>query len=102
MTQLDLSVCAYYCILKLVRAIANLVRGGETQPVHLAEALQYRPKLTLGEEHHDRESWSSTKVLQIYRGCGETQIGLRGPRPILRRSNCLSPGPFHRRQSTGW
>jgi magnesium chelatase family protein len=47
MTQLNLSARAYHRILKLARTIADLTGCQEIQSVHLAEALQYRPKFML-------------------------------------------------------
>jgi len=48
MSQLNLSACAYHRILKLARTIANFAGCEEIQLVHLAEALQYSPKLMMG------------------------------------------------------
>lgn len=47
MRQLQLTARAYHRVLKLSRTIADLVGSEAITQVHLAEALQYRPKLDL-------------------------------------------------------
>jgi len=47
MSQMNLSVKAYHRILKLARTIADLAKSEDIQSAHLAEALQYCPKLMM-------------------------------------------------------
>jgi magnesium chelatase family protein len=42
--QLNLSARAYHRVLKLARTIADLAEEAEIGVIHLAEALQYRPR----------------------------------------------------------
>jgi magnesium chelatase family protein len=48
MQQLQLSARAYHRVLKLARTIADLAGAEHIGPSHLAEALQYRPRLEMG------------------------------------------------------
>jgi magnesium chelatase family protein len=45
--QLQLTARVYYRVLKLSQTIADLAGSEAITQVHLAEALQYRPKLDL-------------------------------------------------------
>ncbi len=45
MNQMQFSARAYHRVLKLARTIADLAGESRIGPQHLAEALQYRPKL---------------------------------------------------------
>jgi len=47
-SQLNLTDRAYHRVLTLARAIADLAGSEAIAPQHLAEALQYRPKLGVG------------------------------------------------------
>jgi len=47
MSQLQLTARAYHRVLKLSRRLADLAGAESIAPHHLAEALQYRPKLTI-------------------------------------------------------
>ena len=45
MRQLQLSARGYHRVLKLARTIAGLGHDVQISPVHLAEAMQYSPRL---------------------------------------------------------
>jgi len=47
MNQMQLSARAYHRVLKLARTIVDLAGEDKITPAHLAEALQYRPKLNM-------------------------------------------------------
>jgi magnesium chelatase family protein len=44
---MQLSAQAYHCILKLARTIADLAGVQDISIAHLAEALNYRPRLNI-------------------------------------------------------
>jgi len=47
MQQMNLSARAYHRVLKLSRTIADLAGEGKIRVEHLAEALQYRPRMLI-------------------------------------------------------
>jgi magnesium chelatase family protein len=47
MNQLQLSARGYHRVLKLARTISDLAESEEIVPAHLAESLQYRPRLNM-------------------------------------------------------
>jgi magnesium chelatase family protein len=48
MQQLQLSARAFHRILKLARTVADLAGAETIGPGHLAEAIQYRPRMSVG------------------------------------------------------
>jgi magnesium chelatase family protein len=55
-----LTARAYHRVLKLSRTMADLAGAEEITQVHLAEALQYRPKVDVIQYNHSLEmkTWS--------------------------------------------
>jgi hypothetical protein len=46
--QMALSLRAYHCVIKLARLIADLTAAEQIGTAHIAEALQYRPRVAEG------------------------------------------------------
>ncbi|MCL5434856.1 MAG: hypothetical protein M1405_00505 [Patescibacteria group bacterium] len=46
-TRMNLSARSYHRIIKLARTIADLEEEKNIKPAHIAESLQYRPKLEI-------------------------------------------------------
>lgn len=65
MSQLNLLARVYHRILKLARTIADLAGSKDIQSAHLAEALQYHPKVTSQREEY-LHSGGSHKLLHNY------------------------------------
>jgi len=81
MNQLDFSARAYHRVLKLARTIADLAGNENIGPSHLAEALQYRPRMGM-------LSWEMHRRL-IAKGEAMRRCGRGGPQA---RSPELRPG----------
>ena len=63
MSQLNLLARGYHRILKLASTVADLVESEEIQSVHLADALQYSPKLWNLSGHNTDIAAMITKIV---------------------------------------